>query len=111
LTDLLAEDHCPIATMRRNSGPRIASSARWILSLKRAHVPSDLAGMFGHTEVQQHREMVSRQVDRILHEPRPLGSSTQPRVDVIVVVFIADEMSMAAVQLLSALPGEGISLL
>lgn len=79
LIERRADDHWPRATININSEPSSARPARSNLYLHLLNVPSDLAGKFGETDVQQQRKIVRTQVDKILHVPRPSGSLTQPR--------------------------------
>jgi hypothetical protein len=52
-------------------------------------VPSDGAGRFGDTDVQQQRMIVRTQVDKMPHVPLPSGSGTQSRV-VVILSFMID---------------------
>jgi hypothetical protein len=78
-TETRAEAHCPRDSMRRNSGPKSPIQARSILSRNRSVGPSFFDGILGQTDVQQHKNMVNKQVEIMVHVPRPSGSWTQPR--------------------------------
>lgn len=79
-TDRRAESHCDMARPMTRSGPSIAKQARLNLSLKRFHLVSSRLGMFGHTEVQQHRKMVTTHVQIMSTVPRPLGEGVKPTI-------------------------------
>jgi hypothetical protein len=64
-TDLRAEDFCPMANTMMNSGPSNPRHASPSLSLIEGQIPSPGAGMLGYTEVQQHRNVVTRHVNII----------------------------------------------
>jgi hypothetical protein len=83
VTDFLADVHSPTAIINRNSGPSNPMHARSSLSLKRAQLPSVLAGILGQTEVQQQRTIVSVQDVRMFKVPRPLGLVVQPCVELL----------------------------
>lgn len=79
-----------------NSDPSSVIQARSNLYIHLLNWPSDLAGKFGATDVQQQRTIVITQVNRILHVPRPSGSLTQPR-GVAMVSFILNRNPMISV--------------
>lgn len=79
-----------------NSDPSSVIQARSNLYLHLLNSPSDLAGKFGATDVQQQRMIVTTQVNKIPHVPRPSGSLTQPR-GVGMVSFIVDTNLMISI--------------
>lgn len=72
------DDHWPTDSINMNSDPSSVIQARSNLYLHLLNSPSDLAGKFGVTDVQQQRMIVTTQVNKIPHVPRPSGSLTQP---------------------------------
>lgn len=85
-TERRADDHWPRASINKNSDPSSAIQARSNLYLHFLNVPSDLAGRFGDTDVQQQRMMVRMQVDKMFHVPLPSGSGTHSRVRVLFMI-------------------------
>ncbi len=77
-SDPLADSYCPIASIKRKSGPKIPKQASLSLSRKRCHLFSVVAGILTQTEVQQQRKIVEMQVKMMSSVPRPPFCGTQP---------------------------------
>lgn len=77
-TDLYAFSYCPAAKPKTNSGPTIAMTIQRRRRPNTVKRESDEAGTFRHSTVQEHRNMVIRQLQMISRVPRVFGWPTQP---------------------------------
>lgn len=77
-TDLYAFSYCPAAKPRTNSGPTIAMIIQRTRRPNTTIRESEDAGTLRQSTVQEHRNMVMRQLQRMSSVPRVFGWSTQP---------------------------------
>lgn len=98
----MALDNCPAAIPKRTSGPRRPMKARFSLSTILWRQLSLLAGAFGRVDTQQHRTMVTPQLQRMSIVPRSFPDECHPKRTSAVVLVGEDAVVELAISCLPA---------
>lgn len=97
----MALDNCPAAIPKRTSGPRRPMKARFSLSIILWRQLSVLVGAFGRVDTQQHRTIVTPQLQRMSIVPRSFPEEYHPTRTSAVLLVDEDAVAELPISCLS----------